>query len=192
MSKNIALLIGTILLLVSSTLFMAFKSESNERRIKFELSDTSGAVVTHKDLWGKWSVVIFGFTNCPDVCPTHAAQIGAALYALSDGETHQGSASQVQAVFISVDFLRDNAESLDRYLKFFHPDYIGYLGDSKQLDQVTKSFKVGYSVTPKEGDNVDVLHSSLIYITNPYGRVAKQLPFGSSSEYIVSELRALM
>ena len=101
MLKNIALLIGTILLLVSSTLFMAFKSESNERRIKFELSDTSGAVVTHKDLWGKWSVVIFGFTNCPDVCPTHAAQIGSALYALSDGEIHQGSASQVQAVFIS-------------------------------------------------------------------------------------------
>lgn len=192
MSKHIALLIAVTVVMVSSVLFMVDRSENNERRIKFELSDTNGVLATHKDLWGKWSVVTFGFTHCPDVCPTHAAQIGAALYKLNEGEGLQKSESEVQAVFISVDHLRDNAENLDQYLKFFHPKYIGYLGDSKQLDQVTKSFKVAYSVTEGEGERVDVLHSSLIYITNPYGRIAKQLPFGSSAELIALEVRNLM
>lgn len=192
MLKNISLLITVIVLIVSSILLMVDRSENNERRLKFELSDTNDAVVTHRNLWGKWSVITFGFTNCPDVCPTHAAQIGAALYQLGEGENRQDAASQVQAIFISVDHLRDNADNLDRYLKFFHPDYIGYLGDLAQLDQVTESFKAGYSLTHGAGDKVDILHSSLIYITNPYGRVAKQLPFGSSAELIASEVRGLM
>jgi len=192
MSKHIALLIGITVCVASSILFMITLSESNPNRISFELNDTRGARATHKDLWGKWSVVTFGFTNCPDVCPTHAAQIGAAMYQLTNDENTRNPANQVQAVFISVDYLRDDGASLDQYLKFFHPDYIGYLGSSEQLDQVAKSFKVAYSVTQNDRGDVDVLHSSLIYITNPYGRIAKQLPFGSSAQLIASEIRALM
>ena len=98
---------------------------------------------------------------------------------------------QVQAVFISVDYIRDTKDALDDYLKFFHPDYIGYLGDIKQLDQVTESFKVAYSVKKDENGHIDVLHSSQIYITDPYGRVAKQLPFGASAQMIVAEVQSL-
>jgi len=192
MLKHIALLGVVTLLLVSSILFMVDRSRSNDRRINFELSDTRGAIATHKQLWGKWSIVTFGFTNCPDVCPTHAAQIGAALFELSKDSKPQAGLEQAQAVFISVDYLRDKAEELDRYLKYFHPDYIGYLGSPEQLDQVTDSFKVAYSVTQDENGDIDVLHSSLIYITDPYGRIAKQLPFGSSAKMIVSEVRSLM
>jgi len=107
MLKHIALLGVVTLLLVSSIL------------------DTHGAIATHKQLWGKWSIVTFGFTNCPDVCPTHAAQIGAALFELSKHSKSQIGVEQAQAVFISVDYLRDKAEALDRYLKYFHPNYIG-------------------------------------------------------------------
>jgi len=192
MLKHIALLIVAGAAIVSSILFAIDRSQNNDRRIKFELNDTSGAVVTHKQLWGKWSVVTFGFTNCPDVCPTHAAQIGAALYELAGSSNSQALDQKVQAVFISVDYLRDRADEVDRYLKYFHPEYIGYLGNSTQLDQVADSFKVAYSVTKDAGGDIDVLHSSLIYITDPYGRIAKQLPFGSSTELIVSEISRLM
>jgi len=192
MSKHIALLVAAGVLIVTSIIVMMKWAEGNERRIKFELSDTNGGVATHKNLWGKWSIVTFGFTNCPDVCPTHAAQIGVALSQLNVGEPPKNSIDQVQAVFISVDHLRDKAESLDQYLKFFHPEYIGYLGNVEQLNQVTDSFKVAYSVKQNDDGSVDVLHSSLIYITNPYGRIAKQLPFGSSAQLIASEVRRLM
>ncbi len=192
MLRHIALLICVAVLLVASILFTLDRVKSNEQRVSFELHDTTGTVVTHKDLWGKWSIITFGFTSCPDVCPTHASRIGAAMYPLSDAVNSQASADYVQAVFISVDHLRDNAKRLDQYIKFFHPAYVGYLGNPLQLDQVTKSFKVAYSVTQGEGDTVDVLHSSQIYITNPYGRIVKRLPFGSSTDYIVSEVRELM
>jgi len=193
MLKHIAILIATIAFIVSSILFMRYLGNSNERRLSFELSDTSGHAVTHKNLWGKWSIITFGFTNCPDVCPTHAAQIGAALFQLNKASKQRGAVApaQVQAIFISVDYLRDKAEPLRRYLAFFHPEYIGYLGDSKQLDQITQSFKVAYSVAKDEEGQVDVLHSSLIYITDPYGRIAKQLPFGASTQMIVKEIQSL-
>jgi len=199
MSKHIALFGFVAVLVTSSILYMVNISESNGQRIDFELSDTNGDIATHKNLWGKWSVITFGFTNCPDVCPTHAARIGAAMYELTANTKAsptegRNTTGQFQAIFISVDHLRDSADDLGRYLKFFHPDYIGYLGNTEQLDRVTESFKVAYSVTQTQGDDakVDVLHSSLIYITDPYGRVAKQLPFGASANLIVSEVRNLM
>lgn len=197
MTKHITLLIATAVLIVFSILYMVNQSANNEKRINFKLSDTNGGAATHKNLWGKWTVLTFGFTNCPDVCPTHAARIGAAMYELNVGtggavSGNEKGENQFQAVFISVDHLRDTAGNLDKYLKFFHPSYIGYLGDSTQLDQVTKSFKVAYSVTKGAGTEVNVLHSSLIYIIDPYGRIAKQLPFGSSTELIVSEVKKLI
>jgi len=192
MSKHLVLLVVSGALIVFSILFMMNQSNRNDRRIIFEMVDTKGSVVTHKNLWGRWSIVTFGFTNCPDVCPTHASQIGVAMHKLNVNSENTNSLDQVQAVFISVDHLRDKAAHLDEYLRFFHPDYIGYLGTPKQLDQVTNSFKVAYSVTQNEDAKVDVLHSSLIYITDPYGRIAKQLPFGSSAELITSEIRRLM
>jgi len=192
MLKHIALLISVTMALVFSILFTLERGKNNPQRINFELLDTTNGVATHKDLWGKWSVITFGFTSCPDVCPTHASRIGSAMYQLAGVANAKAPAERIQAVFISVDYLRDNAESLDKYIKYFHPDYVGYLGNPQQLDQVTKSFNVAYSVTKGEGDSVEVLHSSLIYIIDPYGRIAKTLPFGSSTNFIISEVKNLM
>jgi len=192
MSKHIALLIGAASIIVMSIMFMVGHSKTSQQRLSFELNDTAGELGTHKNLWGKWSVITFGFTSCPDICPSHVSRIGSAMYQLTGSKSHPKSTDQVQAVFISVDHLRDNANSLDQYIKFFHPDYVGYLGSARQLDRVTQSFKAAYSVTQGEGGEVDVLHSSLIYLVNPYGRVVKQLPFGSSADFIASEVRSLM
>jgi len=164
MLKHIILLISVTALIVFSILFMVERSNGSEQRISFELNDTDGKVATH----------------------------GSAMHQLASAEKQQPSSISVQAVFISVDHLRDNAQSLNRYIKFFHPNYIGYLGNTEQLDQVTKSFNVAYSATLGQDDIVDVLHSSQIYITNPYGRLVKQLPYGSSTDLIVSEVRSLM
>lgn len=193
MIRNLVILAVAVVAISSSILWAIDQGQESSQALNFELSDTNGVPVNHKMLWGKWSVVTFGFTHCPDVCPTHAAQIADSLYTLEFDERLSSIAEdRVQAIFISVDYLRDTSQVLDQYLKFFHPKYIGLIGDAQQLDRVSDTFKVAYSVDKQDDNSVEVWHSSLIYITNPYGRIAKRLPFGASSDLIVSELESLM
>lgn len=190
-AKNLLLLIMIAAVTLGSLVFFILHHEKGDRRVVFELQDTDGNDVSQDNLIGKWSIITFGFTSCPDICPAHAVQIAKSLRVISRTNT----AVPVQALFISVDYERDTPEALDRYLKYFHSGYIGYLGSERQLNLAVESFDGFYSVSKggnSDPQEVSVTHSSLIYITDPYGRIVKQLPFGVTGEQIATEVGALL
>ena len=128
------------------------------------LADTSGHVRELQDFRGKAVVLFFGFTHCPDVCPTTLADIAGALKTLGP------DAQRVQVVFVTVDPERDTAVDLDRYVKAFDPRFIALRGDAAATQRVAKDFKIYYEKR-KQGDTYTVDHSSQSYVIDPQGRL---------------------
>ena len=131
---------------------------------QLELSDPSGRVRHLEDFRGKAVVVFFGFTHCPDVCPTTLADIAGALKTLG------ADADRVQVLFITVDPERDTAEGIERYVKAFDPRFIALRGDAAATQRVAKDFKI-YFEKRKQGDTYTVDHSSQSYVIDPRGRL---------------------
>jgi len=172
-----------------SVLFILLHHEDGDYRVVFELQDTDGRSVSEASLKGQWSVLVFGFTHCPDICPNQVFTIAESLKLLDQQVPSNG----VQAIFISVDYLRDSAEHLDKYLTYFHPRFVGLLGSKLQLDLTVDAFDASYSVSELENSRSDIMvtHSSSIYLIDPDGRIAKQLPFETSAENLASTLLSL-
>jgi protein SCO1/2 len=125
------------------------------------LTDHTGKPRTLADFRGQAVVVNFGFTHCPDVCPTTLADIASSIRKLgSDGD-------RVQVLFVTVDPERDTKEVLAKYVTAFHPRFLGMHGDLEATRQVAKDFKV-YFEKRKDG-NVD--HSAQSYVIDPRGRL---------------------
>jgi len=189
-SKFVLLLVVSVFVVVGSVLFILLHHEDGDDRVTFTLQDTKGNSVTEDKLKGQWSILVFGFTHCPDICPSQAFTIAQSLKIIDK----TAPATDVQAVFISVDYRRDNAERLDNYLAYFHPRFVGFLGSKLQLDLVTDAFNASYSVTEQSqsGKNVQVTHSSSIYLIDPNGHIAKQLSFETSAELLADTLSTLI
>jgi protein SCO1/2 len=117
-----------------------------------------------QDFRGKAVVVFFGFTHCPDVCPTTLADIAGALKTLGP------DADRVQVVFITVDPERDTPADLERYVKAFDPRFIALRGDPAATQRVAKDFKIYYEKR-KQGDTYSVDHSAQSYVIDPQGRL---------------------
>jgi protein SCO1/2 len=129
-----------------------------------ELTDTSGRVRHLEDFRGKAVVLFFGFTHCPDVCPTTLADIAGALKTLG------AEADRVQVLFVTVDPERDTAEDLQRYVSAFDPRFIALRGDAAATERAAKDFKIFYEKR-KQGDTYTVDHSSQSYVIDPQGRL---------------------
>lgn len=189
-SKLTLLFIVSLLVTIGSVLFILLHHEDGDNRVSFSLQDTRGNAVTEASLKGRWSVLVFGFTHCPDICPSQALTISESLnlFDKNDGSVH------VQGVFISVDYLRDRGEYLDQYLNHFHSRFVGFLGSKLQLDLVVDAFDASYSVAKLKGASggVQVTHSSTIYLIDPEGRIAKQLPFTTSAKTLAKTLSTLI
>jgi protein SCO1/2 len=129
----------------------------------FSLTRADGKPLMREDWKGRWTVAFFGFTNCPDVCPTTLAvmkDVHAKLAA-------QGAADKVQFHFISVDPDRDTPEQLARYVKFFSPDFVGATGKDDVLTPLTRSLGLLYTRTPTGNGDYSVDHSASIVIVAP-------------------------
>ncbi|MCB1622555.1 MAG: SCO family protein [Thiothrix sp.] len=147
---------------------------------------SDGQTVRLQDFRGKVVVMYFGYTSCPDVCPTTLGLLGAAVKALKPEE-----AAQVQGLFISVDPERDQGEKLMGYAQHFYPDFIGATGTEEQLRQVTRQYGVFFEKQPGNsalGYLVD--HSSQLYIIDKQGRFKTVLPHDLSRDDLVHVLRA--
>jgi protein SCO1/2 len=129
-----------------------------------DLTDTSGRVRHLDDFRGKAVVVFFGFTHCPDVCPTTLADIAGALKTLGP------EADRVQVLFVTVDPERDTAADLQRYVSAFDPRFIALRGDEAATQRVAKDFKIYYEKR-KQGDTYTVDHSAQSYVIDPAGRL---------------------
>ncbi|MBT7308354.1 MAG: zinc ABC transporter solute-binding protein, partial [Gammaproteobacteria bacterium] len=133
---------------------------------KFMLRDHKGRLFTDEDLLGTFSLIYFGYTFCPDVCPTSLGTLSSALNLL--GEKGQ----RIQPYFITVDPARDTAEVLDTYVAYFHPRLIGLTGTQSMIDQVAKAYRILYErvVDPsRAADEYLVDHASGTYLMAPDG-----------------------
>lgn len=151
---------------------------------EFELQSINGPVKL-SDYEGKLVLIYFGYTYCPDVCPTALSLTGTALAQLEANEL-----DQVQTLFVSVDPARDTVERLDEYSHFFHPSIIGITGSKDQIDDVTKRYGAYYKIIDT-GSKTDypVDHSSQTIVVGKDGAIAATIPHGTSPDEVVNTLR---
>lgn len=153
----------------------------------FALNDQDGKPRTLADFKGKAIVVFFGYTHCPDVCPTTLSEMAAAMKELGP------DADRVQVIFITLDPERDKPELLKSYVPSFDPRFIALSGDPDATARVAKEFKVFYQKVPgKSADSYTVDHTAASYVFDPQGRVRLFVRHGQGPEPIVHDLKALL
>lgn len=154
----------------------------------FSLTDTSGQRRTEKDFAGKPMLVFFGFTNCPDVCPSGLQTLTVALNELGD------KANALSTVFITVDPERDTAEALGKYVKSFHPRIQGLTGTPEEIKAAIKTYRVYAVKVPDENDptryNID--HSSFFYLMGANGEYMKHFPHSTDANVLAKALAAAL
>jgi protein SCO1/2 len=153
----------------------------------FHLVDQNGKAVDESLLKGKWSLVFFGYTFCPDVCPT-------TLQTVAQAEDRLGpKAKKLQVVFVTVDPARDTSAQLKTYLSSpaFPKGTIGLTGTAAQVDAMAKAYKVYYA---KQGTGPDYAmdHSSAVYLMDPKGRFDRVVAYGLSPEEIARQVSDAM
>lgn len=156
----------------------------------FHLTDQTGRKVDEGVLKGRWSAVFFGYTNCPDACPT-------TLFALAGAEKALGAkADRFQTVFISVDPARDTVAKLASYLSnpAFPRRSLGLTGTPEQVGAAAKAYKVFYQQAkdPNDPANYNVNHSTFTYLMNPAGRFACVIAYNASPQEIAAHVQAAM
>ena len=158
---------------------------------EFELLRHDGEKISDKDLLGKPHAIFFGFTNCPEVCPT-------TLYEMTDWlEKLAQDANRLDVYFMTVDPQRDDVEHLAQYLSSFDSRIIGITGEKKKVEQALRSFNVYFkrADNPKEGNNEDgeysVDHTASIFLLNAAGEFVGTIAYGESGETAVKKLRRL-
>ena len=152
----------------------------------FELLDHHGETVTERSFDGRLRLVFFGFTHCPDVCPTTLFEVAKAMRYLGE------DAVNVQPLFISVDRENDTPEQLARYVAAFHPSLVGLTGSKRQLDAVAASFNVTYGVEPATSDTSvpdSVFHSAYLFLMDRQGEFLDVFGYGTKADFIAARLR---
>lgn len=133
----------------------------------FSLTDHTGAKVTDANFRGKYMLVLFGYTYCPDICPTGLTKISSALKKL--GKT----AARIQPLFVTVDPERDTPKLLSDYVAHFHPALKGLTGSEAQIAEIAKSYRVfRRKVTQDDASDYLMDHSTFVYLMNPKGKLA--------------------
>ena len=154
---------------------------------ELSLPDTEGQLRTLADFKGKVAVVFFGYTQCPDVCPTTMTELAEVKRQLGpDG-------ARVVGVFVTVDPARDTAELLKAYMANFGPDMVGLRGTPEQTQAVAKHFKVFYAQVPgKTATSYTVDHTAGSYVFDTQGRVRLFTRYGSGTQMLVDDLKILL
>ena len=151
----------------------------------FALTDQNGVHRTDADFRGKLMLVYFGFTYCPDICPTDLQQMALAVDQLGP------AGEMVQPIFITVDPERDTAEHLKDYMALFHPRFVGLTGDAAAIRQAARAYRVYYEKVEREDKSDYTLdHSVFIYLMDRDGRYLGFFPPGTSAERLAETMRS--
>lgn len=153
----------------------------------FALPDQNGKIRSLKDFAGKVVVVFFGFTQCPDVCPTSMAELAQIKKSLGpDGD-------KLQAIFITVDPERDTPEVLKAYMENFDPSFLALRPALDKLPEVAKDFKIYYKkVDGKTPGSYSVDHSAGSYVFDPKGQIRLYSRYGTGPDGVTSDIRLLL
>lgn len=153
----------------------------------FALTDDHGRAVTDATYRGRWMLIYFGYTFCPDVCPTELQTIAAALDKLGP------QAAEVAPLFITIDPERDTPAALAAYVKLFDDRLIGLTGTAEQIAAVARAYRVYYAkVTPKDSPTYLMDHSSFVYLVGPDGKLRSLFRPGETAQQLADAIRARM
>jgi protein SCO1/2 len=152
----------------------------------FSLVDSEGAQRTSEEFRGKFLLVFFGFTSCPDVCPTTLSEVAQVMDDLGP------DAAQVQPIFISIDPERDRRLGLREYTEAFHPSILGLAGTDTQTQAAADSFKIYFSreADAAVADGYTMSHSPGLFLIGPDGVWLRQFAYGTPAAEILSDLRS--
>ncbi|WP_461517968.1 SCO family protein [Porticoccus sp.] len=131
---------------------------------EFKLTDHQGKPFTSENLNGKWTLIFFGFTHCPDVCPTTLAAVAKMYAGLKPREQEQ-----LQILLVSLDPERDTPEQLAKYVPYFNADFIGASGDKYMLLKLATELNVAFSKVELDNGDYTIDHSGNLVLINPYG-----------------------
>jgi len=153
----------------------------------FTLTSHNGKRASDTNFRGKYLIVYFGFSHCPDVCPTDLLQIGQALRRFEKSDP--GRAARIQPLFITVDPERDTPAVLAPFVAAFHPRLIGLTGTPREIEAVAKEYAIFYAKQPSDGASGYVMnHSRVVYLLGPTGEPIALLPHEHGAEAIAAEL----
>ena len=154
----------------------------------FSLVGADGKPVTDRDFRGRYMLIFFGFTHCPDICPAELQVIAQALEQLGD------KAKTVVPIFITLDPERDTPEAMANYVKSFGPNFVGLTGSPEAIAAAAKAYRVAYSkVENKESaGDYSVDHSALVYLMDPEGRYVTHFSYGLSADQMAEKLEKLL
>lgn len=153
----------------------------------FTLTDQNGAPYTQDNLLGHYSLVFFGFSNCPDMCPTALTTITSALDSLPEDV-----AARITPVFITVDPERDTQAALAEYASNFHPSLVALTGSKEATDDAAAEFKVFHQKGDPQAEDYMVNHSGYIYVMNPQGEYAKHFAHTTPAQTIAAQMQTLV
>jgi protein SCO1 len=154
----------------------------------FSLVGADGKPVTDRDFRGRYMLIFFGFTHCPDICPAELQVIAEALGELGD------KAKNVVPIFITLDPERDTPEAMGNYVKSFGPDFVGLTGSPEAIAAAAKAYRVSYAKVEDKESAADygVDHSALVYLMDPKGRYVTHFSYGLSAEQMAEKLVKLL
>ena len=153
----------------------------------FSLTDHTGKPRTLTDFQGKVVVMFFGYTRCPDVCPTTMSELKQVLARLGD------DAKRVQVLFVTLDPERDTQALLAQYVPSFDPSFLGLYGDTEATAKVAREFKVFYQkVAGSRPDNYTMDHTAASYVFDTQGRLRLLVKHGSGGDALVEDLKTLL
>jgi protein SCO1/2 len=149
----------------------------------FSLIDQDGRSVTDQDMKGRPFLVFFGFTHCPDICPTALFEVSEIMRALGP------DADRVRALFITVDPERDSAQLLKDYMSSFDPHLSGLTGNSDAIAAVAKSYRVYFKKVPLPDGSYTMDHTAIVYLMNKEGRFVAPFSLKRTTEAAAADLR---
>ncbi len=150
----------------------------------FSLIDQTAKRVTDKDFAGRYMLVFFGFTNCPDICPAGLQVMSAALEKLGS------RADDVTPIFITLDPTQDTPQKLESYVKSFHPRLVALTGSESEVSSVAKAYRVFYQKVPDEKDSsrYGIDHSAIYYLMGKDGALVAPIPYTTDVDALANAI----
>lgn len=164
----------------------ALTGEDDEIIPRYLLQDPLGRAVSNEDFRGRLQLLAFGYTYCPDICPTTLVEMAEILKTLGE------DATRLQAIFITVDPERDSGKVLKTYTEFFDPRILGLTGSPQLVRRAADNFRIRYARVPGNEGNYAVDHAAGMILLGPDGRVIKKYAYGTPPHEIAGQIRDFM
>lgn len=175
---------------VSSAMVLTFQHRLPHYQARiggpFTMTEATGAPVTENDLLGKPTAIVFGFTGCPEVCPTTLLMLSNVLKQMGPG------ASRLNVVFVTVDPERDTPEQMRLYLSSFDPHIRGFTGNGAQVAAMAQTYQIFYRRIPIEGGGYTIDHFAGVLLFDATGALVGEVPYGEPEPTTLAKLQTLI